>query len=120
MKMSNTSFKKNYILCIDLMTLLQKDNLPKVGKTYSGKLTMTDDFNVKFVENATREATKRNCRVFDGEHITLTYRLDDDHIRLNFKNAHINSPRFDVDAYAIEVMEEIRTALKGFVEGSFS
>lgn len=109
--------KKNYLLGLDLMTLLQKDNLPKVGKTYQGMLIMTDDYSAKFVEKVSSKATKRNCRVYSGDHITMTYRLQDEHIRLNFKEV-LFTPGFDVDTYAIEVMEEIRSALKSFVEES--
>lgn len=113
--MKNTLLNKNYLLSIDVMTFLQKDNLPKEGKTYSGMLTMTDEFSAKFVEKVSTKAPKRNCRVYDGEHITMTYRLQDDHVRLNFKET-LFTPGFDVDNYAIEVMEEVRTALKSFVE----
>ena len=48
--MKNTLLNKNYLLSIDVMTFLQKDNIPKEGKTYSGMLTMTDEFSIKFVE----------------------------------------------------------------------
>lgn len=113
--MKNTLLNKNYLLSIDVMTFLQKDNLPKEGKTYSGMLTMTDEFSAKFVEKVSTKAPKRNCRVYDGEHITMTYRLEDDHVRLNFKDVLV-TPGFNVDNYAIEVMDEIRIALKSFVE----
>lgn len=108
-------FNKNYMFGIDVKTLLEKDNLLKEGKTYSGMLTMTDEYSATFVEKVSRKATKRNCRVYDGEHITMTYRLEDDHVRLNFKDVLV-TPGFNVDNYAIEVMDEIRTALKSFVE----
>lgn len=112
------AYKKNYLLGIDMQTHLQYDNLPKVGKTYQGMLVMTDDYSAKFVEKVSAKASKRNCRVYEGEHITMTYRLQDEHIRLNFKEA-LFTPGFDVDNYAIEVMEEVRTALKSFVEENF-
>lgn len=115
--MKNTLLNKNYLLSIDVMTFLQKDNIPKEGKTYSGMLTMTDEFSIKFVEQVSSQASKRNCRVYEGEYITMTYRLHDNHVRLNFKDT-LFAPSFNVDNYAIEVMEEIRTALKSFVEES--
>lgn len=111
----NKKLKKNYLLGIDIMTLLRKDNLPKEGKSYVGMLTMVDDYSATFVERVSPLPSRRNCRVFEGQHITMTYRSDDNRIRLNFKNA-IFTPGFKVDHYAIEVMEEIREALKDFVE----
>lgn len=102
------------MLSIDMKTLLQNDNLPKEGKTYSGLLTMTDEYSATFVETVGSKTSKRNCRVYDGDHITMTYRLQDEHVRLNFKEVLVN-PGFNVDNYANEVMDEVRTALKCFV-----
>lgn len=113
--MENHFFNKNYMLGIDMMSLLVSDNLPQVGKSYQGMLIMTDEYSATFVEKFSRQTNKRNCRVYNGKHITMTYRLEDKHIRLNFKNAFFTKG-FNVDNYAIEVMEEIRTALKGLVE----
>lgn len=112
--MANFHFNKNYILGIDVKTLLLKDRLPKVGKSYSGKFFMSDEYSATFVERIESPEVRRNVRVYDGEHVTMTYRPEDDFFRLNFKSTRF-APGFDVDSYAIEVMEEVREALKGFV-----
>ena len=106
---------KNYLLCIDVKTLLQSDPLARIGKTYRGCFVVDDEFNATFVEEAPRERVKRNLRLFDGEFITLTYRLSDGHVRLNFKEIALKG-RGNIDAYAIGVMDEIRKALSGLVE----
>ena len=115
-KMKQSLFNKNYLLGIDMKTMLRHDHLPVVGQSYQGILTMTDDYSATFVEKACcQRAAKRNCRVYEGKHITMTYRPEDGHIRLNFREVSF-TPWFKVDAFAIQVMEEIRTALAGFVE----
>lgn len=107
---------KNYLLCIDLKTLLQRDTLARIGKTYRGCLIVDGDWNATFVEDAhSHEPQRRNPRVFDGRYITMTYRLSDGHVRLNFKDVPMGEG-FNADEYAIGVMEEVRTALNGLVE----
>ena len=106
---------KNYLLCVDVKTLLQSDPLARIGKTYRGCFVVDDEFNATFVEEAPREREKRNLRLFDGEFITLTYRLSDGHVRLNFKEIALKG-RGNIDAYAVGVMAEIRQALRGLVE----
>ncbi len=106
---------KNYLLCIDVKTLLQSDPLTRIGKTYRGCFVVDDEFNATFVEEAPREREKRNLRLFDGEFITLTYRLSDGHVRLNFKEIALKG-RGNIDVYALGVMDEIRQALTGLVE----
>ena len=108
--------KKNYLLCIDVKTLLQRDTLARIGKTYRGCFIVDGDWNATFVEDACREPQRRNPRVFDGKFITMTYRLEDGHVRLNFKDVPQLGEGFNADEYAIAVMEEIRTAMKGLVE----
>lgn len=106
---------KNTMLCIDLKTTLQDDALLKEGKVYHGDLILTDEFRACFVEKTRKAKNKRNDRIFDGKYITVTYRLKDGHIRLNFKEANI-CDGFNVDAYSIGVMNEIRIALMGLVK----
>ena len=98
-----------------MKTLLQSDPLARIGKTYRGCFVVDDEFNATFVEEAPREREKRNLRLFDGEFITLTYRLSDGHVRLNFKEIALKG-RGNIDAYAIGVMDEIRQALSGLIE----
>lgn len=106
---------KNYLLCIDVKTLLQRDTLARIGKTYRGCFILDDDWNATFVEDVSREPQRRNPRVFDGNYITMTYRLSDGHVRLNFKSVQMGEG-FNADEYAIGVMEEVRTAMRGLVE----
>ena len=106
---------KNYLLCIDVKTLLQSDPQTRIGKTYRGCFVVDDEFNATFVEEAPREREKRNLRLFDGEFITLTYRLSDGHVRLNFKEIALQGG-VNIEAYAVGVMDEIRQALNSLVE----
>ena len=115
--------KKNVSLCIDLTTQLQHDALPLAGKTYHGFLECktpsdgspySDEFAFEEVK-VSSTVVRRNVCTFEGEHITATRRLTDGKPRLNFKNLHIDGS-FNVDRFSIEVMNEIREALKGFVE----
>jgi len=106
--------KKNYMLCIDLNTVLQADALPQKGKAYHGDLMLGGEFDACFVEKARGSETKRNVRVYDGKFITMTYRMEDGHIRFNFKEADMSGD-FNKDTYAVGVMNEIREALSGLV-----
>ena len=106
---------KNYLLCIDVKTLLQSDPQTRIGKTYRGCFVVDDEFNATFVEEAPKEREKRNLRLFDGEFITLTYRLSDGHVRLNFKEIAMQGG-VNIEAYAVGVMDEIRQALNSLVE----
>lgn len=107
--------KKNTMLCIDLKTILQVDALLKEGKVYHGDLLMDGEFHACFVEKARKTGNKRNVRIFDGEFITVTYRLKDGHIRFNFKEVKFGSG-FNPDTYAIGVCNELRKAISGLVE----
>ena len=115
--------KKNVSLCIDLTARLRHDALPLAGKTYLGFLECktssdgspySDEFAFEEVI-VTPTVVRRNVCTYNGEHITVTRRLTDGKPRLNFKNLHIDGS-FNVDRFSIEVMNEIREALKGFVE----
>ena len=107
--------KKNWMLCIDLMTQLQHDCYPRQGKGYKGRLMVVDDGEVCFVEKCCETDGKRNMRVFEGRYITMTLRLEDGRLRLNFKRICLRRG-FDLNGYAIGVMNEICQALEGFVE----
>jgi hypothetical protein len=115
--------KKNVSLCINLTTRLQHDAHPLAGKIYLGLLECktpsdgslySDEFAFEEVKVAPT-VIRRNVCTFDGMHITATRRLADGKTRLNFKKLHLNGS-FNVDRFSIEVMNEIREALKGFVE----
>ena len=58
--------------------------------------------------------SKRNPRVFVGEHISVT-RRDDGTLRLNFRPLKTDG-HFSVERYALAVYNEICMALYGLVE----
>ena len=115
--------KKNILLCVDVLTYLQHDQLLKSGQEYLGiqrhdvpnEGHLFDDGILTFKEIRTSSSTvRRNVCMFNGEHITCTKRLNGT-VRLNFKNLKVDA-EFNVDGYAREVANEIRKALKDFVE----
>lgn len=111
-------------LSCDLKTILSSDTRMKTGREYRGVLkrdsdTMVDEFlyrdpHYTFIETLPPTASRKNPRLFDGKHITLT-RWTDGSIRLYFKKMRTNTD-FSIDGYAFEVANEIRQALKGLVE----
>ncbi len=113
--------RTNTELGCDLKTKLQNDVLMKPGKEYSGILRRDetnekygfDDSHFTFIETLPPTACKRNPRLFDGEHITVT-RRDDGSLRPNFKPIKMDRS-FTVDGYALAVCNELRQALKGLV-----
>lgn len=107
---------KNTMLCVDVKTILILDRIMKLGKKYVGYLMLDKEDHLRFEEFRKRITTvKRNERVYDGNHITMTLRLEDGHVRLNFKEISF-AQDFNIDGYAIEVMQEIRIALYCLVE----
>ena len=110
----------------ELKTTLRTNVRMKTGKEYRGVLrrdseAIIDEFlcrdaHYSFVETLAPAACRRNPRLFDGQHITLT-RRDDGYLRLNFKPLKME-PGFTVDGFALAVCNEIRQALKGLVEES--
>ena len=114
--------KTNSLLCIDLKTKLQHEVLLEPGKDYIGILrrdvssedSCYDDCHYTFFEIWSSTTRRRNPKLFDGEHISLT-RWNDGSIRLYFKKLNMESG-FSVDGFAIAVCNEVRLALKGLVE----
>ena len=108
----------------DLKTILSSDTRIKTGREYRGVLkrdsdAVVDEFlyrdaHFTFIETLPPAACRRNPRLFDGEHITLT-RWADGSIHLNFKKLKTDKD-FPVDGYALAVCNEIRLALKGLVK----
>ena len=116
----------NTELGCNLKTLLHSNKRMQKNKNYLGVLrrdseAIVDEFlsrdeHFTFTEVAPRPyACRRNVRLFEGEHITCTKSLTDGMVRLNFKNLKEDAV-FNVDSYALEVANEIRKALNGFVE----
>ena len=116
-------WNRNTDLGCEVKTILSSDRRMLTGKEYQGVLrrdsdAVVDEFlyrdpHYTFVETVPMSG-KRNPRVFDGEHITIT-RRDDGMLRPNFKPLKMGAG-FSVDGYAISVCNELRNALKGLVE----
>lgn len=112
--------KKNLLLCIDLISNLKVDNLPKPGKQYLGllrcKLPSEGNFNGDMYEfnevETTIKACRRNVHLFTGKYVTITLRSNGTP-RLNLRNMELNG--IDVDTLCLELMNEIRQALKSLV-----
>lgn len=106
---------------VNLKTLLRKDRQAKAGKNYLGVLRRDvecDEFrydeHFTFEEMEPLTSGKRNRRVFDGKHITLTM-SDDGTPRLNFKKLEMGAV-FSIERYALEVYNEICLSLGGLIE----
>lgn len=106
---------------VDLKTLLRKDCLAKVGKNYLGVLRRdveSDEFrydeHFTFVETIPSTSIKRNPKVYEGKHITIT-RKDDGTYRPNFKPMHIGG-RLTLARYVYEVYIELCEGLSGLIE----
>ena len=101
-------------LCVDLKTILRSDPVMKTGKAYQGVLRRDTDAEIEdfrchdphftFTE-AVPWFSKRNPRVFVGEHISVT-RRDDGTLRLNFRPLKTDG-HFSVERYALAVYNEI-------------
>lgn len=108
-------WNKNTDLCVDVKTELCSDPIAQIGKHYRGVLTHDRVEHYTFTEKASTDG-KRNPRLYDGPHITIT-RRDDGSLRPNFKHEAtvIVSPSTAYD-YAIHVYDELLHALLGLVE----
>lgn len=115
--------KVNTELCINLKTQLQNEVLMKPGKEYPGILRRDtpseesgfDDCHYTFTEAVLSSSTgRRNVCIYEGKHITCTKRMNGT-VRLNFRNLKPDA-FLNVDGYSLEVANEIREALKCFVE----
>ena len=114
----------NTDLGCEVKTILRSDRRMLTGKDYQGVMRRDSDADVDeflcrdahytFVETVSQKPYKRNPRVFNGEHITIT-RWDDGSLHPNFKPLKMGAG-FSVDSYAISVCNELRLALKGLVE----
>ena len=110
-------------LCVDLKTILHSDPVMTTGKTYQGMLRRDSDAEIEefrchdphftFVETVPW-FSKRNPRVYMGEHISVT-RRDDGSLRLNFRPLKTDG-HFSVERYALAVYNKICMALYGLVK----
>ena len=111
---------RNTELSVDLKTILRSDSKMKAGKNYQGILRRDEiceefHYDEHFTFTETQPwTTKRNPRVFVGEHISVT-RRDDGTLRLNFRPLKTDG-HFSVERYALAVYNEICMALYGLVE----
>ena len=112
--------KKNWLLCCDLQVQLQNDPLPLLGKRYLGVLVtkLPSEGNIygdqfKFTEvRVSSTACRRNVRLFSGKYCTITLRPNGSP-RLNLRNVDLNG--IDIDNLCLEMMNEIRQALKSVI-----
>ncbi len=114
----------NTDLSVNLKTKLRVDARMLTGKDYLGVLrrdsdTIVDEFlyrdpHFTFVEAAPLTAGKRNPRIFDGKHISITVRPDGSP-RPNFKALFIDR-NFRIDDYADAVRNELCQGLRGLIE----
>ena len=114
---------RNTELSVNLKTILYSDLRMKTGKNYVGMLRCDQEASIE--EYRSRDAhftfvetlpwiSKRNPRVFDGEFISVTRRIDGS-LRPNFKPLKVGKD-FCVDSYALAVADELRYALKDLIE----
>ena len=113
----------NTDLGCDIKTILHSDRKMKAGKGYQGVLKLDqegtiDEFlsrdpHYTFIETLPW-SMKRNPRVFNGKHISVT-RQDDGTYRLNFKPLKTGEG-FNLEHYALGVYNEICIAIGGLIE----
>lgn len=114
--------KNNTILGVDLKTQLQVDGLMKPGKDYRGILRRDYsnepigqyDEHLTFVESLPSSSGRRNPKVFEGQHLSVT-RREDGSPRINVKNIKLYNG-FSIESYAFEVANELVEGLESFVE----
>ena len=114
---------KNTDLGCDIKTILHSDRKMKAGKGYQGVLKLDqegtiDEFlsrdpHYTFIETLPW-SMKRNPRVFNGKHISVT-RQDDGTYRLNFKPMPKLDANFSFERYTFGVYLELHQALKGLI-----
>lgn len=110
----NSGWFRNTELCVDLKTFLRQDRNAKNSKVYWGLLRRDTDDHFSFLEcrrSASANANIRNPHVFEGKYINVTRRMNDGHIRFNFKDVDFGG-RFNPLSFAIGVMKEILMAFK--------
>lgn len=118
-------WSRNTDLAVDLKTILHSDHSMKTGREYLGVLRRDSDAEIEdfrcrdahytFTEVVCASSVvRRNVCIYEGKYITCTKRLDGT-VRLNFKNLKVDAA-FNADGYALEVANEIREALNGFIE----
>ena len=113
----------NTDLGCDVKTMLRSDIRMQTGKDYQGVLRLDSDAEIEdfrcrdthytFIETQTWRS-KRNPRLFNGKHITVTHR-DDGSLRLNFRPLKIDKD-FSVYRYALGVFNELMSALEDLIE----
>lgn len=115
----------NTNLDCDVKTWLRSDKRMVVNKEYPGILRLDSEADIDyyrcrdphmtFIETTLSSyAGRRNTCIYEGKHLTCTKRLNST-ARLNFKSLKQNVYS-DIDNFATEVANEIREALKAFVE----
>ena len=111
----------NTYIGVNLKTMLRNDSRAMLGKNYLGVLRRDvecDEFNYDehftFVETVPSTAVKRNPKVYEGKHITIT-RRDDGTYRPNFKPMS-EEDVLNLARYTHEVYVELCEGLGGLIE----
>ena len=111
----------NTYIGVNLKTMLRNDSRAMLGKNYLGVLRRdveSDEFrydeHFTFVETVPSTAVKRNPKVYEGKHITIT-RKDDGTYRPNFKPMHIGGS-LTLSRYVYQVYMELCEGLSGLIE----
>ena len=114
----------NTELGCDLKTILHSGQRMKPGKVYSGMLqcdsvNIVDEFlcrdpHFTFIETVPSTTVKRNPKVYNGKHISIT-RRDDGTYRPNFKPMR-EEDVLNLARYTREVYIELCEGLAGLIE----
>ena len=111
----------NTHISVDLKTMLRRDRQVKIGKNYLGVLKRDvecEEFlyneHFTFIETVPSTTVKRNPRVYDGKHISIT-RRDDGSYRPNFKPMR-EEDVLNLARYTREVYIELCEGLAGLIE----
>ena len=111
----------NTYIGVNLKTMLRNDSRAMLGKNYLGVLRRDvecDEFrydeHFTFVETAASTTVKRNPKVYEGKHITIT-RKDDGTFRPNFKPMR-EEDVLNLARYTHEVYMELCEGLSGLIE----
>ena len=123
LKSNLEGWHRNTDLSVDLKTVLRSDRSMKKSKEYQGVLRLDSETEIEefrcrdahytFIETLPWRS-KRNPRLFNGKHITVT-RRDDGSLRLNFRPLKIDKD-FSVYRYALGVFNELMWALEDLIE----
>jgi len=101
--------KHNTYLAVDLKVYAQ-ENLPLVGESKNGMLTMTEDGEKFEFEEMAPQKRRRNPRIWSGHRINVSRNIFGN-LKVNFRELEITK-QLDVTAVTKEIKHELETAKK--------